>query len=110
MEEVGDGGGGNEGRMCAKRFFSVVDRDRYGRIVRPTEKRLHSLGGEIDNLDERIPKNRKNKNKRRKGCFLRINLIKTSLHMFTQMTILRPFESQKHKNTEYNRSHFVNGL
>jgi len=47
----GRGGGGNEGRMCAKRFFSVVDRDRYGRIVRSTEKSLHSLGGEIDTLD-----------------------------------------------------------
>lgn len=41
----GGRGGGNEGRMCAKRFFSVVDRDRYGRIVRSTEKSLHSLGG-----------------------------------------------------------------
>jgi len=47
----GGKGGGNEGRMCAKRFFSVVDRDRYGRIVRSTEKSLHSLGGEIDTLD-----------------------------------------------------------
>jgi len=52
-----DGGGGNEGRMCAKRFFSVVDRDRYGRIVRSTEKSLHSLGGEIDTLEERVRRN-----------------------------------------------------
>lgn len=37
--------------MCAKRFFSVVDRDRYGQIVRSTEKSLHSLGSEIDILD-----------------------------------------------------------
>lgn len=41
---------GNEGRMCAKRFFSVVDRDRYGRIVRSTEKSLLTLlTGEICN-------------------------------------------------------------
>jgi len=86
----GGGGEGNEGRMCAKRFFSVVDRDRYGRIVCSTEKSLHSLDGEIDNLVERVPRNLKGK--KRKSFFLKNKFhIKTLLHTFIQMIILRPF-------------------
>lgn len=70
LSRDGDGRGGrNEGRMCAKRFFSVVDRDRYGRIVRSTEKSLHSLGGEIDNLDEGVLINSKKNEKKKERSF-----------------------------------------